>query len=293
MNGDGALPLFYLYGEPHRAVHGDFVHIESLDDRSRPSEWTIHRHTHADLSHIFHIAQGGGVLHAESDTITLAAPALIVVPAATAHGFEWQRESTGAVITLSTAHFRQMILHDSELRGLFDDVAVIAVDDALAARLAHRIGDLLAEYAWAKPGHRAAIEAGLLDLMVIALRGLDPDARRDRPAVGPQQALVARLRARIEERYRLRETVDAYADALSVSVYQLRSACLAVAGAPPSALIDQRTLLEARRALLYSNLSVKAVAYGLGFSDPAYFSRFFTQHVGRSPRLFRTQGAAA
>lgn len=33
-----AFPYFYLYGEPQRAVTEGFVHIESLDDRSRPSE---------------------------------------------------------------------------------------------------------------------------------------------------------------------------------------------------------------------------------------------------------------
>ncbi len=45
--------------------------------------------------------------------------------------------------------------------------------------------------------------------------------------------------------------------------------------------------LEAKRALLYSNMTIAEVAYHLGFEDPAYFSRFFAKVVGRSPRAFR------
>src|SRR4051812_33679686 len=44
------IPQFYLYGEPHRTVDQSFLHVESLDDRSRPSEWRIERHAHAELT---------------------------------------------------------------------------------------------------------------------------------------------------------------------------------------------------------------------------------------------------
>ena len=54
-----------------------------------------------------------------------------------------------------------------------------------------------------------------------------------------------------------------------------------------AAMLDERALLEARRLLLYSNLSVTEIAYSVGFDDPAYFSRFFTRHVGQPPRAYR------
>jgi AraC family transcriptional activator of pobA len=52
-------------------------------------------------------------------------------------------------------------------------------------------------------------------------------------------------------------------------------------------MLDERALLEARRLLLYSNLSVAEVAYAIGFEDSAYFSRFFARHSGQSPRDWR------
>jgi AraC family transcriptional activator of pobA len=41
--------------------------------------------------------------------------------------------------------------------------------------------------------------------------------------------------------------------------------------------------------LAYTNLSVATVAYAMGYADPAYFSRVFTQDAGLSPRAFRAQ----
>ena len=46
-------------------------------------------------------------------------------------------------------------------------------------------------------------------------------------------------------------------------------------------------LREARRMLIYTNLTAAQIAYDLGFSDPAHFSRVFTKGTGTPPKLFR------
>ncbi|MBJ7445889.1 MAG: AraC family transcriptional regulator, partial [Sphingobium sp.] len=55
----------------------------------------------------------------------------------------------------------------------------------------------------------------------------------------------------------------------------------------PAQMLDDRALLEARRLLLYSQMSVADIAYAIGFEDPAYFSRFFARHIGQPPRVWR------
>ena len=44
---------------------------------------------------------------------------------------------------------------------------------------------------------------------------------------------------------------------------------------------------EAKRDLAYTWNSVSEVAFGLGFNDTAYFSRFFSKRVGISPAAYR------
>ena len=46
-------------------------------------------------------------------------------------------------------------------------------------------------------------------------------------------------------------------------------------------------MLEAKRLLLHSEISVAEIADHLGFEDPAYFSRCFKKHTSRSPIDFR------
>jgi len=289
MNG-GSVPSFYLYGEPHRAVDDDFVHAERLDDRSRPSEWTILPHAHADLVQLVIVDQGGGEMRAEEARLTVAAPALLLIPQDVVHGFAWERESTGSVVTLSVRHLALLDTRYPGLAALFGSARVVALDGPALAAIQASVTALMRELGWGAPGHIAAVDAALLAMLVETSRACGP-AMGEAPSVpGQQSALVARYRARIDERFRLRERIAVHAAALGVSESRLRVACAHIAGLSPAAMLDQRAVLDAKRALLYTNLSIAEVGYTVGFADPAYFTRFFTRHAGVSPRIFRSMG---
>jgi len=49
---------------------------------------------------------------------------------------------------------------------------------------------------------------------------------------------------------------------------------------------------EAKRLLTYEKLSVKEVAFQLGFDDPFYFSNFFKKQTKLSPKMYREKFAA-
>ena len=73
---------------------------------------------------------------------------------------------------------------------------------------------------------------------------------------------------------------------------QLQHHLLRSAGRTAFALIQSRVLLEARRKPIYTAMPVSQLTYELGFSDPAYFTRFFRKLSGVTPAAFRMQGAA-
>lgn len=285
-----AVPSFYLYGEPHRAVAEGFIHVEELDDRSRPSEWTIRPHAHADLVQLFLIDTGGGAMRVEDQTLRFGAPTLLLVPAGVVHGFAWTDESTGAVLTLARPYLAALVGRHPDLTPVFARANALSLGEETAGAVRAATATLRRELGWSAAGHHAAVEAALLALLVAALRTLPSDAGIA-PDPGQPAALVARFRARIEQRFRLRESIAAHAAALGTSETSLRAACARIAAQSPAAILDQRAMLEARRALLYSNLSVAEIGYGVGFADPAYFTRFFTRHAGRSPRRYRQERA--
>ena len=53
----------------------------------------------------------------------------------------------------------------------------------------------------------------------------------------------------------------------------------------------ERLLLESKRLLYFSSLSVKEIAYTLGFEDASYFVRFFKHLTGTTPLQLRTSGS--
>jgi AraC family transcriptional activator of pobA len=282
------IPRFFLYGEPPQHVGERYLHLEALDDRSRPADWSIRPHTHANLNHIFHIRQGGGRMVADDGGYTFEAPCLLVVPAGVVHGFSYAAETLGSVLTVSEGYFEDLVRRCGDLRAAF---AAAALPCGEVAGLDDAFERLSRELAWTAPGHRLSVDALLSTILVEILR-LAHAATAEPRVVGPRAALVARFRQQLEADYRSNAGIEVYADTLGVTPKQLRAACIAVAGAPPIRLIQHRLLLEAERLMLYSNMTIAEAAFHLGFDDPAYFSRVFTKGYGVSPRRFRARSTA-
>ena len=284
------IPSFFLFGEPLRTVEGRYLHLEDLDDRSRPNGWSIRAHAHVDLNHVFHIAAGHGVLRADTLTVVFTAPCLLMIPASVVHSFAYRPETMGSVLTIANSYLRDLTDREPGFAALFRTPMALPLDDASPVRAA--LASLARELNWTAPGRVAAIEAHLLTVLVDALRLIVRAKAADPVAYGPQAATVARFRELLEAHYREALTVEHYAKRLGVSGSRLRAACLKIAAASPLKLIKDRLMLEAKRALIYSNMTVSEVAYALGFTDPAYFSRFFTRAEGRSPSVFRASQSA-
>lgn len=85
------------------------------------------------------------------------------------------------------------------------------------------------------------------------------------------------------------KTVAFYAEQLHISANYLNILCKKHLQVPAMYLIQNRITLEAKRLLLASEMTVKEIAFELGFSDLAYFSNFFKAQTGTSPRAFRSQ----
>jgi AraC family transcriptional activator of pobA len=281
------VPNFYLYGEPHRSVADHFLHVESLDDRSRPAGWTIRPHSHRELNHLILIAAGGGVMEAEGALTEFEAPCLLLIPSQVVHGFRWLTESKGSVITLANSYRDELVRRDADAAALFASPTVASLTKDGVRLISAQARSLARELAWIAPGHRTAVDAALALIVVQAVRAVAIHLHDGGQSRGRHAELVARFRALVEDRFRLREPIASYASQLGVSPTTLRTACALVAGTPPAEILNLRAWLEAKRSLSYSNLSVAEIAYGLGFVDPAYFTRAFTKHAGRSPRQFR------
>ena len=288
-----AIPRFFLYGEPPRDADERFIHVETIADRSRLYEWRIRPHAHRDLHQLLVIFTGSGEMQAETQSYDFQAPALLVAPAGVVHGFAFAPETEGYVVTLADSLLRDLAREEAAFKRLFlaPTCASIAADPAHTQELADTVPKLRRELVWKAPASGAAAVARLVTVLVSAVRALHEPAGLTSAATSARAGLVARFREKVESHLRTGLSIAQYAKALSVTPARLRAACLEVTGKPPARVLEDRLLLEAKRNLTYTNMTVAETAYYLGFADPAYFSRFFSKNAGESPATFRKRMA--
>ncbi|TRW96519.1 helix-turn-helix domain-containing protein [Paracoccus sp. M683] len=85
--------------------------------------------------------------------------------------------------------------------------------------------------------------------------------------------------------------VGDYADALGVTRDRLAAAVRRATGKSPQAWLHEALLREAVQLLTHSGLPVSQVGFRLGFTDPAYFNRFFNRMQGEPPSRYRRRMA--
>lgn len=91
----------------------------------------------------------------------------------------------------------------------------------------------------------------------------------------------------IDQHFKEEKQVSYYASRLNISANYLNVLCKKSLHVSATQLIQQRILLEAKRLLQVTDLSIKEIAYELGFVDHAYFSNFFKNLTNLTPSAFR------
>jgi AraC family transcriptional activator of pobA len=280
-------PQYFLYGEASQDVDERFLHVESIAARSRLHDWTIRPHAHRDLHHLLLVLRGGGVYTAEGVPRAFTAPTLLSVPLACVHGFDFKPGTDGWIVTTSGALVGGIVREHAELASVFKEPGAAALPPSALDALKALFDALVTEFRSRLPGRKTAAEAALTAILVHAWRRQLEALPAGAQPRNADAALVGRFRSLVEANFREQTSIADYARRLAVSQERLRTACVRSAGSSPLALLNARRLLEAKRNLLYTNMSVALIAETCGFLDPAYFSRFFARSTGKSPRAYR------
>ena len=92
--------------------------------------------------------------------------------------------------------------------------------------------------------------------------------------------LVLKFRKLLREKITEERRPSFYADKLNISQIYLNEIVKELTGLSSSQYIKNEIILLAKRELFHTSDSVKEIAYRLGFTDNAYFTRLFTETAG-------------
>ena len=235
---------------------------------------TMHLH---GFYEIIWFQKGSGTHYVDFNQYAIAPGTIFFISPGQIHSFDTKHDQEGYVLKIC-----------AELFDDFVSLSCVTVQDKDSAALEILIGAMQEELKKEDSlGHREALHA-LVKLFVIMVRrsyaGMNPSAPN--PHKVSYKAFL-NFRKLIEENYCRLHTVKDYASLLNVSSKTLTLYVNECSKYSPLELINNRIILEAKRLLRYSVLSVKEIAFRLGFEDPSYFAKFFKRLVKQSPADYR------
>ena len=235
---------------------------------------TMHLH---GFYEIIWFQKGSGTHYVDFNQYAIAPGTIFFISPGQIHSFDTKHDQEGYVLKVCAEMFDDFV-------GL----SCVTVQDKDSAALEMLVAAIQEELKKEDSlGHREALHA-LVKLFVIMVRrsyaGMDPSAPN--PHKVSYKAFL-NFRKLIEENYCRLHTVKDYAALLNVSSKTLTLYVNECSKYSPLELINNRIILEAKRLLRYSVLSVKEIAFRLGFEDPSYFAKFFKRLVKQSPADYR------
>ena len=282
-----SIPVFKLYGESLDWPTPDLLHCETISSRSREHQWEIKPHRHADLCQLLFVFKGQAELEIEGHRTQLQTPAIQVLPPLSVHGFRFSEDVEGFIVTLATP----LINHLQAQLG--DSVHALAQTENYPAG---KDGDYLnslftalqAEYNGHQPAREMLMHSLVSVIMVwVSRQAIVRHNASQRPQ--RQREYLNGFIQLVEETYRQHVKVEDLAHRLGISVSHLNGTCRELAGQPALQIMHERQLLEAKRLLTYTSMTIYEMSELLGFSDPTNFTRLFRRRVGISPKAFRAR----
>jgi AraC family transcriptional regulator, transcriptional activator of pobA len=276
------IPTYGLYGEPQNGGAEFWIHAETIESRSSLYNWEIKQHRHETFFQILQIRTGDGDALFGREKLRLAPGTVVIVPPGVVHGFRFSQDLNGQVITMLATRVsaRPGCLMRFMARPWLFTAEPGAEGEYLMATLDRIEQELALHFA-----PRAALLEACLDVfLTLAASRIDSS---DDPDEASARDRIARLNSLIGAHYKLHRPASFYAAELGLSVTHLNRIARTGTGRSLNELLTDRLMAEARRNLVFSLLSIQQIAYELGYSDPAYFTRAFLRATGETPGAFR------
>jgi len=105
--------------------------------------------------------------------------------------------------------------------------------------------------------------------------------------ISQKELISHQFKALIARHFIESKEVGFYADKLHITPKYLSEVLQETTGKSAKELITEHLFLEAKSLLRQTPMTIKEIAYWLGFEDQSYFVRAFKRHAGVTPAVYR------
>lgn len=107
---------------------------------------------------------------------------------------------------------------------------------------------------------------------------------------GRGEVLFDEFMTLLQQHSKHERNVSFYAERMNITPKYLSTVVKEVSGKTAARWIDESVILEAKTLLKYSGLNIQEIAARLNFSTQSFFGKYFKQHTGTSPSLYKRKG---
>lgn len=282
------IPIFKLYGESSSWWTPDLLHFETIASRSSLHGWEIKPHRHSNLYQLFYVRQGYAKLNIEGKESVYNEGVVQWVSPLCVHGFRFSSDVQGCVLTIASPMISSF---ERRMKSpLAFNVSALNLEIGRDRQyLDFLFNSISQEYMRSETGRELALESWVNILLTwLQRRSLEKNDTTEFRSKG--HVSFSRFSSLVEQHYHEQWSVQRYAQELGISVVRLNTICQQLCQQTALQFIHQRLLLEAKRNLLYTVMSIASISDRLGFNEQAYFSRFFKRLTGTTPNAFRQAG---
>ncbi len=253
------------------------IKIEPFDDAKRYTR----PHRHNKYLELVYFSKGSGFHFMDQEKYEIDPPIAFVIKKDEVHHWHIDSASIGYVIIIKEGFLEKTL--DKHINAQFQQLGLqkafnLSFDPTLDS-LFQIASKLMQEQI---TGHHIAIE-GILKALLAKLLHYAPNGD---PL---EKNMVFHFKQLLLEDPK--NDVAHYARLLHTSSQNLNAQCRREFGKTASQVIAQHIIQEAKRQLLYTDLSVTEIAYASNFKDASHFVKYFKRFEGVTPMQFKKTGA--
>lgn len=292
VNIQTSVPTYALYGEYLEETRADLLHFESLRDRSERYDWSIRPHQHDTMWQFFYLKTPNVMMELGGNMVSTESPVVVSIPPLFVHGFQFPPNVFGGVISVRTPEVGGVLTELGYMNVLDKRSLIVRPDDVAFDSLVRSFENISDSFQHIDELRNLSLRCDLhgliFSLVRYAISSADQSMAIDnRMPASHEDDVMRRFCLLVEKHYNSSWPVSFYAQELGISTVKLNRRCRRILGSSPQKMITKRRILEAKRLLQFTQMTVNEVAYQLGIADTAYFCRLFKKQVAVTPSEYR------
>lgn len=256
----------------------DSIKVSPFRKQTRKTE----PHKHNNYFEIIYMSKGKGQHTIDEKEFDINPPIVFLVRKEQVHYWDIQTEPSGFVLIIKKSFMDKSL--DKEVRQFISEISRFSCLSLNDGNTIEQLFQILSdEYQENKINNSAIMEGLLKALLGKLLQTTEPI----KYGSIKKENLFYKFQELLIQEKKLVNKVSHYARLLNTTPQNLNAVCRKENNQSASETLSEYIISEAKRLLLYTDLTASEISYILSFKDNSHFSKYFKKHTEITPNTFR------